>query len=176
MDSRSYWAGLGWVFTKHGLGAGRAWVLTGWVESSVSLSRSRRSRRLRRSEVLPPSSPAGPAGCPPRRPHYLPAALRAGRPERRPRRPPFTLSALVAVHAGRAGPSSLSTLGDWSAFCPVGAPSQAHPLLLIFFSLLDRVFLFWNETRAQLCFTDSRMVTICLSNDAIGCLFLVFFR
>ena len=111
MDSRSYWAGLGWVFTKRGLGAGRAWVLTGCVESSVSLSRSRRSRRLRRSEVLPPSSPAG---RPPRR-QAAPAALRVGRTTCLPR------SALAALSVVR---------DDRPSRCPRWSPSTPAALAL----------------------------------------------
>ena len=40
--------------------------------------------------------------------------------------------------------------------------------------LLSMVYPF--RTRAQLCFSGSLVVTICLSNDASGCLFPVFFR
>ena len=40
--------------------------------------------------------------------------------------------------------------------------------------LLSMVYPF--RTRAQLCFSGSLVVTICLSNDASGCMFPVFFR
>ena len=62
----------------------------------------------------------------------------------------------------------------WWALC-VSEPVHLYSLCEQYDPyLLSMVYPLW--TRAQFCFTGSRMVTICLSNDAIGCLFLLFFR
>ena len=111
MDSRSYWAGLGWVFTKRGLGAGRAWVLTG-VASSVGSSprflflgvagaaafADRRSCRPPRRQAPPAALRVGRTTCLPR---SALAALSAVRDDRPSRCPPWPPSMPAAVHAGR---------------------------------------------------------------------------
>ena len=62
----------------------------------------------------------------------------------------------------------------WWALC-VSEPVHLYSLCEQYDPyLLSMVYPF--RTRAQLCFSGSLVVTICLSNDASGCMFPVFFR
>ena len=96
MDPRSYWIGLGWVFTECSLGTDQCGSSDG-----LSPPQFHAAAALDSTPAVcagrPPRRQAAPAGLPdvraPRRPPYPPsvaASLRAGRPTRRPRRPPST--------------------------------------------------------------------------------------
>ena len=108
MDPRSYWIGLGWVFTECSLGTDQCGSSDG-----LSPPQFHAAAALDSTPAVcagrPPRRQAAPAGLPdvraPRRPPYPPsvtASLRAGRPTRRPRRPPSAPAALrQAQHQGR---------------------------------------------------------------------------
>ena len=130
MGFSSYWVGVGWAFTRCGLGVGWGWVTR---ESSLPVSQPRRRlrprppvrhrsaapRRLRSSPAILPVALARPqgAGRPPRRPSLqgrrAQAALLAGRRtairRRAAGRPPCRSSAPSALPAGS---SRLSMPGD----------------------------------------------------------------
>ena len=141
MDPRSYWIGLGWVFTECSLG-------TDQCGSSDGLS----PPQFHTAAALD-STPAVCAGRPPRR-QAAPAGLPDVRAPRRPPYPPFVPAALPAVRAGRpppsttprttAGSSSLArypslpdlasssflSLSNHRSVC-VSPQSDLHPLILI---------------------------------------------
>ena len=108
MSFSSYWVGMGWAFTRCGLGVGWGWVTR---ESSLPVSQPRRRLRPR-----PPSAtvPPPPADCARRRlssPSPLQgrkvlAALLAGHPcKAAGRRPPSLLA--VELPSGAGPPAAL---------------------------------------------------------------------
>ena len=122
MDPRSYWIGLGWVFTECSLGTDQCGSSDGLSPPQFHAAAAFDSTPAV-CAGRPPRRQAAPAGLPdvraPRRPPYPPsvtASLRAGRPTRRPDGcpPPSTTPRTTAGSSSLARYPSLPDLASSS--------------------------------------------------------------